>query len=170
MTDDGRTFFSTAESLVPARHQRRRATSMSSSTAAPSSSPPAPAPPPSAGRSLVAVDEVPGLVGVSANGTDVYFSTYDTLISEDHNGNFLKFYDARTNGGFPQPPPAQPCAAAEECHGPGTEAPALPTQGTAATLTGGNATPGSHKHHKKHHKRKSKRHNHRAARQPEGRK
>ena len=106
--------------------------STSSSTAAPSSSPPAPAPR-TAGAHGTIGRETPGLVGVTANGTDVYFSTYDTLVPEDHNGNFLKFYDARTNGGFPQPPPRQPCAAAEECHGPGTEAPALPTQGTAAT-------------------------------------
>ena len=42
----------------------------------------------------------PGLIGVSANGTDVYFSTYDTLVPQDLNGAFLKFYDARTDGGF----------------------------------------------------------------------
>jgi hypothetical protein len=112
------------------------------------------------GGNLVSVDEIPGLVAVSANGTDVYFSTFDSLISEDHNGNFLKFYDARTNGGIAQPTPVPPCAAAEECHGPGTEAPQLPTQGTAANLAGGNATRHSHKHRgKKHHKKaKSKRH------------
>ena len=32
---------------------------------------------------------------------------------------------------LPQPPPPPPCAAAEECHGAGTDAPALPAQGTA---------------------------------------
>ena len=42
----------------------------------------------------------PGLVGVSADGTDVYFSTVDTLVPQDHNGLFLKFYDARAGGGF----------------------------------------------------------------------
>ena len=48
--------------------------------------------------------EIPGLVGVSANGADVYFSTYDTLVTQDHNGLFLKFYDARSGGGFSAPP------------------------------------------------------------------
>jgi len=162
MTNDGRTFFSTTESLVPqdtnqgvdvyefvdGRPQLITPGTGTASTLTQSVFP-----------------ETPGLAAVSANGTDVYFSTYDTLTSEDHNGNFLKFYDARTNGGFPQPPPAQPCLAAEECHGPGTEAPTLPTQGTAATLAGGNADSGSHsKHHKKKHKRaKHKRHQKRAA-------
>ena len=64
---------------------------MSTSTAVPSSSPPAPAPPPPAkSTGLGSVDEIPGLIGVSANGTDVYFSTYDTLLTEDQNGDFLK--------------------------------------------------------------------------------
>ena len=68
-----------------------------------------------------AADEVPGLIGVSANGADVYFGTFDPLIAQDHNGNFYKIYDARTDGGFPLPPPSPPCTAAEECHGPGAE-------------------------------------------------
>ena len=36
---------------------------------------------------------------------------------QDHNGPFIKFYDARTNGGFPIPPPPAACVAADECHG-----------------------------------------------------
>ena len=43
----------------------------------------------------------PGLVSVSANGTDVYFATYETLVTQDHNGQEIKIYDARSNGGFP---------------------------------------------------------------------
>ena len=42
-----------------------------------------------------------GLEGVSADGVDVYFSTFETLVPQDHNGEFIKFYDARTGGGFP---------------------------------------------------------------------
>ena len=63
---------------------------------------------------------------ISNVGMRVHYSTFDTLISEDQNGTFLKFYDARSGGGFIQPAPSPPCAAAEECHGPGTEAPELP--------------------------------------------
>ena len=42
-----------------------------------------------------------GLAAVSADGTSVYFATRDTLVPEDENGQFIKFYDARTDGGFP---------------------------------------------------------------------
>jgi hypothetical protein len=170
MTDDGRTFFSTEESLLPADtnagidvyefldgHPQLITPGTGTGGVTSHYSP----------------EARPGLVAVSANGTDVYFSTFDVLTAEDHNGNFLKFYDARTDGGFPQPPPNQPCAAAEECHGPGTEPPGLPTQGTAATLAGGNATP---EHHPKHHKKKAKKkhkkatakHHHRAAKHGRG--
>ena len=45
-----------------------------------------------------------GLEAVSHDGVDVYFSTFETLVSRDHNGEFVKFYDARTGGGFPEEP------------------------------------------------------------------
>ena len=59
-------------------------------------------------------------MGVSPNGVDVYFSTYDTLVPQDENGAFLKFYDARTGGGFDFTPESPPCEAADECHGAGS--------------------------------------------------
>jgi hypothetical protein len=100
----------------------------------------------------------PGLVGVSADGRDVYFSTYDTLVRQDHNGLFLKFYDARAGGGFPAPAPPPPCEAADECHGPGSSPPVPIQADTSASLTGGNAAPGRHRHrkrgrarHRRHH-------------------
>ena len=146
MTNDGRTFFSTTESLVPQdtnegpdvyEYVGGRPQLITPGTGTASAG--------SAVYSFAASNELPGLVGVSADGADVYFGTFDPLVSGDQNGNFFSFYDARTNGGFAQPPPVAPCDAAEECHGPGNEAPALPTQGTAATLAGGNAAPDSHK-------------------------
>ncbi len=165
MTDDGRTFFTTTEALVPQDTNeapdvyeyvdgRPRLITPGTGTSPP--------PQEKGVGNPVATSESAGLTGVSANGTDVYFSTFDQLVSEDHNGNFYRFYDARTNGGFPQPPAVQPCAAAEECHGSGTEAPTLPTQATAATLAGGNfAVAHAGTHHAKHHKPKRKRHLHR---------
>jgi hypothetical protein len=66
------------------------------------------------------------LASVSADGVNVYFDTYETLVPEDENGEFLKYYDARTGGGFPVDPPLQPCVAADECHGPAS-APPPPT-------------------------------------------
>ena len=47
--------------------------------------------------------QVPGLAGVSGDGIDVYFATYATLVPQDENGDVLKFYDARTNGGISNP-------------------------------------------------------------------
>ncbi len=155
MTDDGRAFFSTTESLVPQDTNegpdvyefvdgRPQLISPGTGTATAGS----------AVFSFAASNELPGLVGVSADGTDVYFGTFDSLVSGDHNGNFFRFYDARTDGGFRQAAPVQPCAAAEECHGPGREEPGLPTQGTGSALTGGNATLRSHlRHRTKRHKR-----------------
>jgi hypothetical protein len=165
LTDDGRTFFSTAEALVPEDTNeaidvyeyvdgRPRLITPGTGTATPQSAP-----------NISALQQASGLVGVSADGTDAYFSTFDVLTSDDHNGNFLKFYDARTGGGFLQPTPAQPCAAAEECHGPGTEAPLVPAQGTSAKLSGGNLHRGprrkgpKHRRHRKHHRHaKQRRH------------
>jgi DNA-binding beta-propeller fold protein YncE len=168
LTNDGRTFFSTTEALVPQdtdeaedvyEYVDGRAQLITPGTGT-GTAPVAEFGENGKGVNLVSIGETPGLVGVDAEGTDVYFSTFDSLIPEDHNGNFLKFYDARSDGGFPQPTPVPPCAAAEECHGAGSEAPALPTQGTAPALSGGNVTPQLHskKHRKKkvvkHHKKK----------------
>ena len=85
------------------------------------------------GRSL------PGLTGVSRDGRDVYFATFDVLVGQDNNGNQLKFYNARTNGGFPYVPPVPPCAAADECHGVGSSAVQDPITGTQQSFgDGGN--------------------------------
>ena len=80
--------------------------------------------------------EYTGVEAISHDGIDIYFSTYDTLApDEDFNGQFLKFYDARTNGGFPPPPAHLPCVAADECHGEENPAPGdLARSRTAAPL------------------------------------
>ena len=74
-----------------------------------------------------------GLIGVSADGSDAYFSTYDTLVPEDKNGSFLKIYDARTDGGFPYIAPPAGCEAADECVGAGSEPPTAVVKGSGAT-------------------------------------
>jgi hypothetical protein len=80
-----------------------------------------------------------GLIGVSADGINVYFTTYETLVPQDRNGQFLKFYDARTDGGFLYSPPPPPCDAADECHGAGSSPPAAPTISSRGDLgIGGN--------------------------------
>jgi hypothetical protein len=96
----------------------------------------------------------PGLIGVSADGVDAYFATYERLVTQDHNGQEIKIYDARSNGGFPAERPKVECAAADECHGPGSSPPALPADRSSVPLDG-NRKPGR-KHRKKHHKRHRK--------------
>ncbi len=83
---------------------------------------------------------LPGLIGVSANGTDVYFATTDVLVGQDLNGQELKIYDARTDGGFPFNGQQPQCAAADECHGPLSAVPTNPGYGATVDLgAGGNA-------------------------------
>ena len=111
----------------------------------------------------------PGLVGVSAGGQDVYFSTYDTLTSQDHNGLFLKFYDARTGGGFSAPAPPPPCEAADECHGADSSPPGAMPDETGASLDGGDlaqakARKRRAKRHRRHARRARRVHHHRAQR------
>jgi hypothetical protein len=97
---------------------------------------------------------IPGLVSVSANGTDVYFATYDNLVTQDHNGQGIKIYDARTGGGFPAERPRLECVAADECHGAGSASPASPPDRTSANL-GKAATRSKHRKHATHkHKHK----------------
>jgi hypothetical protein len=96
----------------------------------------------------------PGLVGVTGNGVDVFFATYQTLVEQDENGEQLKFYDARSNGGFAPPPLNPPCQAADECHGDVPPAPANPQFGTSARLgNGGNWKSSGKKKHRRKHKR-----------------
>jgi hypothetical protein len=80
-----------------------------------------------------------GLLTASADGTDVFFFTHDTLASEeDRNGNLMKIYDAREGGGFFRLPQNVPCQASDECHGAGTPAP-----GPADIKSSGKTTQGN---------------------------
>ena len=63
-----------------------------------------------------------GIVTASADGENAFFFTRQTLVHQDLNGNAVKIYDARAEGGFPFNPPPDPCKASDECHGPGTQA------------------------------------------------
>jgi hypothetical protein len=134
IANDGRVFFSTEDALVPRdadgirdvyEYVDGRAQLITSG----------------AGDAAASQNQRIGLVGVSANGVDVYFATVDQLVPEDENGPFLKFYDARTNGGFPFNKPPAPCEAADECHGTETEDPAPLVIGTGADLGAGGNLP-----------------------------
>ena len=170
MSDDGRTFFSTRDSLAPRdtdgiqdvyEFVDGRPQLISSGTGKQDSW---------GGGLLIFPPSVVGLEAVSRDGTNVFFSSFDTLVSEDRNGQFLKFYDARTNGGFPDPPPALPCTAADECHGEGSATPDEPQIGSGAQLgSGGNAQAAKpvgkrHKLRKHRRSRRHHRHSHRSVR------
>lgn len=99
-----------------------------------------------------------GLIGISANGQNVYFGTNDVLTSDDHNGGSVKIYDARTNGGFVVASTPQPCQAADECHGSSSSPPPVTPSGTSENVSGGNAQ--AKKHHKKIKRHKKKRPHH----------
>jgi hypothetical protein len=99
-----------------------------------------------------------GLEAVSHDGVDVYFSTFETLVTQDQNGAFVKFYDARTGGGFTDDDALLPCAAADECHGADSSRPPAPGIGTGGDLgAGGNAVSASANCGSRKKKRKSRR-------------
>jgi hypothetical protein len=150
MSDDGRAFFATSDSLVPRdangdiidvyEYVGGRPQLITSGQASRDFT----------GESgifdLVSTPVFTGLEAVSSDGTDVFFSTYDTLIPEDQNGEFVKFYTARTNGGFPPQAQLAPCAAADECHGPDSSRPPAPAIATGTQLgSGGTVRPATRK-------------------------
>jgi hypothetical protein len=161
MTDDGRAFFATADSLVP-RDQNGfiidiyeyvdgRPQLISSGLAGNDYT----------GGSEVVSLFLPavyiGLEHVSRDGADVYFSSFDTLVDEDLNGEYVKFYDARTGGGFPPAANLGPCAAADECHGPDSSPPTPPTVTSDSNFgKGGNVVPEKQSKKKKKKGKKKK--------------
>jgi hypothetical protein len=172
MADDGRAFFATKDSLVP-RDKNGEITDVYEYVGGrPQLISGALASRDFTGESevlgLFARPEHTGLESVSRDGLDVYFSTFATMVDEDHNGQFLKFYDARTSGGFAQPPVAAPCEAADECHGADSSPPAPPTVSSGTNLgTSGNLRErkrAKKKKHAKHRRKKGRRHRGRARR------
>ncbi|MET0558199.1 MAG: hypothetical protein ABW065_05960 [Solirubrobacterales bacterium] len=148
---DGRVFYSTSDALVPRdtngvedvyEYTEGKAQLITSGTG-------------SGQEVYLGGTNAPGLVNVSANGTDVYFATNDTLVTQDHNGASMKIYDARTGGGFPAEREEPSCVAADECHGAGASPPPLPADRTSAGFgVPRKAKAHKAKKHKKAHKHK----------------
>ncbi len=95
--------------------------------------------------------------GASADGSDLYLATANTLTWEDGDDR-SSVYDARIGGGHPEPPPPPiPCEPTREgsCQGSSTPPPAILGTASATFRGSGNAKPGkAQKRHKKHHKKK----------------
>ncbi len=107
-------------------------------------------------------------VDASADGSDAFFLTDDSLVPSDPGA--LDLYDARIGGGFPEPPPPLPCEG-DSCQ----SLPSEPTDPTLDTLLLGKGNPPVHyvKHcasglRKRHDrcvkKRPDRRHHHRGGR------
>jgi hypothetical protein len=124
LTDDGRVFFTTQESLaLRDTNELTDAYEWSSGE-----------------TQLISVGisaDNSGLVTVSADGKDAYFFTRDVLVAGDENGRAVKIYDAREGGGFVHDPDRKACAASDECHGPSSEPPGPPN---IHTVTGVGST------------------------------
>ncbi|HEX3241895.1 MAG TPA: hypothetical protein VHQ97_02345 [Solirubrobacterales bacterium] len=175
MADDGRTFFDTKDPLVPRDRNGEITDTYEYAGGRPQLISSGLASRDFTGESeifsLFQAPETTGLEAVSRDGFDVYFSTFDTMVSEDHNGQFVKFYDARTNGGFAQPPVDAPCAAADECHGADSSPPTLPIVSSSVDL----GTTGNHQQAKKkkksatQKKKKAKKRKHRRQKHHRGR-
>ena len=71
-----------------------------------------------------------GLLTVSRDGKDAFFFTREQLVPEDENEESMRVYDAREDGGVFVVPSSPPCAASDECHGPGSQAAPPPQIGT----------------------------------------
>jgi hypothetical protein len=126
LTDDGRVFFDSDDSLVLRDANNRKDVYQWGPDGLGNCEPPNPNHFASGiCLSLISSGSSPfdsSLLSTSADGTDAYFFTHDTLARQDHNGPVTKIYDARENGGFFDVPPPARCAASDECHGPGTVA------------------------------------------------
>jgi hypothetical protein len=97
------------------------------------------------------------LVGTIGDGQGVLFLTADSLVPQDTD-TLLSLYDARVDGGFPAPPPADACAG-ETCRNPPSAPPTLSMPASALLHGAGNVhranRPNGHgrkkrKHHRRH--------------------
>jgi hypothetical protein len=111
----------------------------------------------STGRSSLGSD----LYAMSSEGHDIFFTTHQELVPQDHNGGSRTIYDARIDGGFP-PDASPPSCLGDACQGPPSPAPSDPSPGSSGftgpgnqgTNRGGATTPSKKKCKKKHHTRK----------------
>jgi hypothetical protein len=81
------------------------------------------------------------LQGVDATGKNVFFWTADQLVGQDTDSQ-IDLYDARVEGGFPEPKVSPPCGSIEECHPSPPPVPASEGSLGSQIFTGpGNLTP-----------------------------
>lgn len=76
-------------------------------------------------------------VDATPSGHDVFFYTRERLVGWDVDQSY-DLYDARVDGGFPDPPPAPPVCAGDRCQGAATLAPSDVTPGSETFVGSGN--------------------------------
>ena len=104
------------------------------------------------------------LVDASSSGRDVFLSTRERLSGWDTNEDY-DVYDARVQGGFPEPSTAPSCGG-EACLPPPPPAPGLSAPATPGFQGPGNA---AHKPAKKHKAKPRKKHKHKHKAKKHGR-
>ncbi len=84
------------------------------------------------------------LVGAGESGDDVFFSTRQQLVAQDTQEGAKVIYDARVDGGFPEPVSPPPCTNADACRAPVSPQPAVYGAPSSQTFSGaGNLAPAS---------------------------
>jgi hypothetical protein len=79
------------------------------------------------------------LSGITPSGSDVFFQTFDRLVPKDTDSQ-VDTYDARVDGGFPEPPAPLPCDA-DACQGVLIGAPVLLSPGSEFQAGGEDVAP-----------------------------
>jgi hypothetical protein len=95
------------------------------------------------------------LLSIDATGEDIFFTTADALVPQDDDTE-ADFYDARIDGGFPEPSALAGCTQ-EPCPGSPDATPLLFEPGSETTAAGGNIAPRPAAKPKSKAKRKPKR-------------
>jgi hypothetical protein len=100
------------------------------------------------------------LMGVSADGDDVFFRSLEPLAAGAPVGGAPEIYDARVDGGFPGPPPPPPPCLEEACRPPASSPPPLAGAASAGLTGSGNVSPGppNRRHHPRRCHGKTKKH------------
>jgi hypothetical protein len=77
------------------------------------------------------------LYAITPDGHDLFFTTFQQLVSQDHNGGARTIYDARVDGGFPPDASPAPCVG-DACQGPASPPPSEPLPGSSGFTGPGN--------------------------------
>jgi DNA-binding beta-propeller fold protein YncE len=77
-----------------------------------------------------------GLNGATPSGDDVFFSTSQQLLPQDSSQEASKIYDARVNGGFPEPASPPACTTADACRSAATPQPSIYGEPASQTFSG----------------------------------